>query len=118
MELRDYLIDRVLKEVPYTRLNGHRTDRLPNNANFSFQFIEGESLLIMLDMKGICGSAGSACTTGNTEPSHVLTAIGLDEQTANASLRLSINEDITRKELDYVVEILKESVRSLREKSG
>lgn len=115
---RNYLIRRILNEIPRVRLNGHPYYRLPSNANFCFEGIEGESLLILLDMKGICGSAGSACTTGNTEPSHVLTAIGLDEQTANASLRLSINEDITRKELDYVVEILKESVQSLREKSG
>lgn len=115
---RNYLIRRILNEIPRVRLNGHPYYRLPSNANFCFEGIEGESLLILLEMKGICGSAGSACTTGNTEPSHVLTAIGLDEQTANASLRLSINEDITRKELDYVVEILKESVQSLREKSG
>lgn len=115
---RNYLIRRILKEIPRVRLNGHSYYRLPSNANFCFEGIEGESLLILLDMKGICASAGSACTTGNTNPSHVLTAIGLDEQTANASLRLSINEDITRKELDYVVKILKESVQSLREKSG
>lgn len=115
---RNYLIRRILNEIPRVRLNGHPYYRLPSNANFCFEGIEGESLLILLEMKGICGSAGSACTTGNTEPSHVLIAIGLDEQTANASLRLSINEDITRKELDYVVEILKESVQSLREKSG
>ncbi|MDD6615644.1 MAG: cysteine desulfurase NifS, partial [Lachnospiraceae bacterium] len=80
IELRDYLIDRILKEVPYTRLNGHRTGRLPNNANFSFQFIEGESLLIMLDMEGICGSSGSACTSGSLDPSHVLLAIGLPHE--------------------------------------
>jgi cysteine desulfurase len=115
---RNYLIRRILREIPRVRLNGHPFYRLPSNANFCFEGIEGESLLILLDMKGICASAGSACTTGNAEPSHVLTAIGLDEQTANASLRLSIHEDITRKELDYVVEILKESVQSLREKSG
>ncbi|MBP3703167.1 MAG: cysteine desulfurase NifS, partial [Lachnospiraceae bacterium] len=76
-ELRDYLISRILKEIPYVRLNGDRTKRLPNNANFSFQFIEGESLLIMLDMEGICGSSGSACTSGSLDPSHVLLAIGL-----------------------------------------
>lgn len=75
-EVRDYLIDRVLNEIPY-RLNGHRTDRLPNNANFNFQFVEGESLLIKLDMKGICASSGSACTSGSLDPSHVLLAIGL-----------------------------------------
>ena len=89
-ELRDYLIDRVLKEIPYCRLNGHRTDRLPNNANFSFQFVEGESLLIMLDMKGICASSGSACTSGSLDPSHVLLAIGLPHEIAHGSLRLTI----------------------------
>lgn len=115
---RNYLIRRVLKEIPGARLNGHPYYRLPSNANFCFEGIEGESLLILLDMKGICASAGSACTTGNTEPSHVLKAIGLDDKTANASLRLTLNEDITRKELDYVVDVLKESVRSLREMSG
>ena len=81
-ELRDYLIGRVLKEIPYTRLNGHRTNRLPNNANFSFQFVEGESLLIMLDMDGICGSSGSACTSGSLDPSHVLLAIRSEEHTS------------------------------------
>ena len=84
-ELRDYLIDRVLREVPYTRLNGHPTMRLPNNANFSFQFIEGESLLIMLDMDGICGSSGSACTSGSLDPSHVILAIGLPHEIAHGS---------------------------------
>lgn len=118
MYQRNYLIRRVLKEIPGARLNGHPYYRLPSNANFCFEGIEGESLLILLDMKGICASAGSACTTGNTEPSHVLKAIGLDDKTANASLRLTLNEDITRKELDYVVDVLKESVRSLREMSG
>ena len=115
---RNYLIRRILREIPGVRLNGHPYYRLPSNANFCFEEIEGESLLILLDLKGICASAGSACTTGNTQPSHVLTAIGLDDKTANASLRLSISEDITKIELDYVVEVLKESVRSLREKSG
>lgn len=115
---RNYLIRRVLTEIPRSRLNGHAYYRLPSNANFCFEGIEGESLLILLDMKGICASAGSACTTGNTEPSHVLKAIGLDDRTANASLRLTLNEDITRNELDYVIDVLKESVQSLREKSG
>ncbi len=115
---RNYLIRRVLTEIPRSRLNGHAYYRLPSNANFCFEGIEGESLLILLDMKGICASAGSACTTGNTEPSHVLKAIGLDDKTANASLRLTLNEDITRNELDYVIDVLKESVQSLREKSG
>lgn len=112
--LRDYLIDRVLAEIPYCRLNGHRTKRLPNNANFSFQFIEGESLLIRLDMKGICGSSGSACTSGSLDPSHVLLAIGLPHETAHGSLRLTLGEDTTKEDIDYVVESLKEIVASLR----
>jgi cysteine desulfurase len=113
-ELRDYLISRVLKEIPYSRLNGHRTERLPNNANFSFQFIEGESLLIMLDMKGIAGSSGSACTSGSLDPSHVLLAIGLPHEIAHGSLRLSLSEENTEEEIDYVVENLKEIVAKLR----
>lgn len=116
-ELRDYLIDRVLKEIPYTRLNGHRTDRLPNNANFSFQFIEGESLLIMLDMKGICGSSGSACTSGSLDPSHVLLAIGLPHEIAHGSLRLTLSEETTKEDIDTVVEALKEIVSRLRDMS-
>ena len=112
--LRDYLIDRVLKEIPYARLNGHRSQRLPNNANFSFQFIEGESLLIMLDMEGICGSSGSACTSGSLDPSHVLLAIGLPHEIAHGSLRLTLNEEITKEELDYVVDTLKRIVEKLR----
>ena len=116
-ELRDYLIGRVLAEIPYTRLNGHKTDRLPNNANFSFQFIEGESLLIMLDMKGICGSSGSACTSGSLDPSHVLMAIGLPHEIAHGSLRLTLNEEITKEDMDYVVDCLKEIVQKLRSMS-
>lgn len=116
-QLRDYLIERVLAEIPYCKLNGHRTDRLPNNANFSFRFIEGESLLIMLDMKGICGSSGSACTSGSLDPSHVLLAIGLPHEIAHGSLRLTLNEEITREEIDYVVESLKEIVGRLRSMS-
>ena len=112
--LRDYLIDRVLKEIPYARLNGHRSQRLPNNANFSFQFIEGESLLIMLDMEGICGSSGSACTSGSLDPSHVLLAIGLPHEIAHGSLRLTLNEEVTKEELDYVVDTLKRIVEKLR----
>ncbi len=116
-ELRDYLIDRVLREIPYTRLNGHRTNRLPNNANFSFQFIEGESLLIMLDMEGICGSSGSACTSGSLDPSHVLLAIGLPHEIAHGSLRLTLSEETTREELDYVVESIRKIVERLRNMS-
>lgn len=116
-ELREYLIGRVLLEVPYTRLNGHRTNRLPNNANFSFQFIEGESLLIMLDTDGICGSSGSACTSGSLDPSHVLLAIGLPHEIAHGSLRLTLSEETTKEELDYVVESIKKIVEKLRNMS-
>ena len=115
--LRDYLIDRVLKEIPYARLNGHRSQRLPGNANFSFQFIEGESLLIMLDMEGICRSSGSACTSGSLDPSHVLLAIGLPHEIAHGSLRLTLNEEITKEDLDYVVDTLKRIVEKLRSMS-
>lgn len=112
--LRDYLIDRVLAEIPYTRLNGHRQDRLSNNASFCFRFIEGESLLILLDQKGICGSSGSACTSGALDPSHVLLAIGLPHEIAHGSLRLTLSEETTEEELSYVVETLKEIVERLR----
>ncbi|MGN6713749.1 cysteine desulfurase NifS [Anaerocolumna jejuensis] len=117
IELRDYLIDRVLKEVPYVRLNGHRTGRLPNNVNFAFQFIEGESLLIMLDMQNICASSGSACTSGSLDPSHVLLAIGLPHEIAHGSLRLTLGEDNTKEEMDYVVDTIKEIVTKLRSMS-
>jgi len=116
-ELRDYMIDRVLAEIPYVRLNGHRTLRLPNNANFSFQFIEGESLLIMLDMKGICASSGSACTSGSLDPSHVLLAIGLPHEIAHGSLRLTLSEETTKEEIDFTIEQLKAIVANLRNMS-
>ncbi len=115
--LRDYLIERVMAEVPYTRVNGHRTMRLPNNVNFAFQFIEGESLLIMLDGKGICGSSGSACTSGSLDPSHVLLAIGLPHEIAHGSLRLTLSEDNTREEMDFVAESIKAIVDRLRHMS-
>lgn len=115
--LRDHLIRRVMKEIPYTKLNGHETMRLPNNANFSFRFVEGESLLLNLDMKGICASSGSACTSGSLDPSHVLLAIGLPHEIAHGSLRLTLGEDTTKDEIDYVVEVLKETVKRLREMS-
>ncbi|MCI8295000.1 MAG: cysteine desulfurase NifS [Lachnospiraceae bacterium] len=115
--LRDYLIRRVLAEVPYTRLNGHPTDRLPNNANFAFQFIEGESLLIMLDMAGVCGSSGSACTSGSLDPSHVLLAIGLPHEIAHGSLRLTLSEETTREDINYVVGEIKRIVERLRSMS-
>lgn len=114
IELRDHLIDRVLKEIPYTRLNGDRTDRLPNNANFSFQFIEGESMLIMLDMEGICGSSGSACTSGSLDPSHVLLAIGLPHEIAHGSLRLTLSEETTLEDIDFTVDTIKKIVERLR----
>ena len=115
--LRDYLIERLETEVPYCRLNGHRKDRLPNNVNFSFSFIEGESLLIMLDMKGICASSGSACTSGSLDPSHVLLAIGLKHEEAHGSLRLTLSEENTKEELDTVVDAVKNIVERLREMS-
>ena len=115
--LRDYLIGRVMEEIPYCRLNGHKTDRLPNNANFSFRFVEGESLLIMLDGKGLCGSSGSACTSGSLDPSHVLLAIGLPHEIAHGSLRLTLSEETTKEDVDYVVDSLKEIVGKLRNMS-
>ena len=96
------------------KLNGHREKRLPNNANFCFRFVEGESLLIMLDMKGICGSSGSACTSGSLDPSHVLLAIGLPHEIAHGSLRLTLGEDTTKEDIDYVVDYLKKIVADLR----
>lgn len=116
-ELRDYLMERVLKEIPFSRINGHRTNRLPNNVNICFQFVEGESLLIMLDMKGICGSSGSACTSGSLDPSHVLLAIGLPHEIAHGSLRLTLGEETTREDIDYTVDAVKEIVTQLREMS-
>lgn len=116
-ELRDYLIDRVLSEIPYTKLNGHPENRLSNNANFSFRFIEGESLLIMLDQKGICGSSGSACTSGSLDPSHVLLAIGLPHEIAHGSLRLTVSDENTKEEVDKVVDSLKAIVERLRNMS-
>lgn len=117
INLRDKLIKRVMAEIPYVRLNGHRMKRLPNNANFSFQFIEGESLLIMLDMQNICASSGSACTSGSLDPSHVLLAIGLPHEIAHGSLRLTLCEDNTEEEIDYVVEKIAEIVEKLRSMS-
>lgn len=116
-ELRDYLIERVLKEVPYSRLNGPRENRLPNNVSFCFQFIEGESLLIMLDMKGICASSGSACTSGSLDPSHVLLAIGLPHEIAHGSLRLTLGKETTKEDIDTTIEAIKEIVEKLRDMS-
>ena len=113
-QLRDHLIERVLAEIPYTRLNGHRTNRLPNNANFCFRFIEGESLLILLDQAGIYGSSGSACTSGSLDPSHGLLAIGLPHEIAHGSLRLTLSDATTLEDIDYTVDKLKEIIERLR----
>ena len=115
--LRDHLMERVLTEIPYVKLNGSKTDRLPNNVNFSFRFIEGESLLILLDQNGICGSSGSACTSGSLDPSHVLLAIGLPHEIAHGSLRLTLSEENTMEEVDFVVDTLKKIVERLRNMS-
>ena len=112
--LRDKLIAGVTAEIPYTRVNGDLINRLSNNVNFCFRFIEGESLLIMLDQKGICASSGSACTSGSLDPSHVLLAIGLPHEIAHGSLRLTLSKDTTEEDIDYVVESLKQIVERLR----
>lgn len=115
--IRDHLIERVMKEIPHVKLNGHKTNRLPNNANFSFSFIEGESMLMMLDAKGICCSSGSACTSGSLDPSHVLLAIGLPHEIAHGSLRVSMSEETTMEDIDYLVDNLKAIVERLRSMS-
>ena len=116
-KMRDYLIEQVLEKVPYARLNGHKTNRLPNNANFCFRFIEGEGMLILLDQAGVCGSSGSACTSGSLDPSHVLLAIGLPHEIAHGSLRLTLSEDTTKEEIDYTVDKLAEIIARLRSMS-
>jgi len=117
IRLREMLMKRILSEVPYVRVNGDRVKRLPNNVNISFQFIEGESLLIMLDMNNICASSGSACTSGSLDPSHVLLAIGLPHEIAHGSLRLTLSEDNTEDEINYTVDRVKEIVDKLRKMS-
>lgn len=112
--LRDYLIDGVLSSIDYVRLNGHRTLRLPGNANFSFEFVEGESLLLSLDLAGIAASSGSACTSGSLDPSHVLLAIGLPHEVAHGSLRLTIGRENTKEDMDLVLSVLPNIVRRLR----
>lgn len=116
-KLRDHLIERVLSEIPCSRLNGHRTDRLPNNASFCFDFIESESALILLDQLGICASGGSACTSGSGEPSHVLLAIGVPPETAHGALRISLSEETTVEDIDFVADELKKIVARLRSMS-
>ena len=117
VKLRDYLMHRIECEIPYSKLNGHRTKRLANNVNFSFRFIEGEALLLSLDAKGICASSGSACTSGSLDPSHVLLSIGLPHEIAHGSLRLTLSEETTKEEIDYVVDALKDIVERLRNMS-
>lgn len=117
IQLRDYMIERISEEIPYAKLNGDAKKRLPNNVNFSFRFIEGESLLIMLDMKGICASSGSACTSGSLDPSHVLLAIGLPHEIAHGSLRMTLSEETTKEDIDYVIDNLKDIVSKLRSMS-
>ena len=112
--MRDHLTKRILEEIPYTRLNGHPEQRLPGNVNVCFRFIEGEALLLSLDLMGIAGSSGSACTSGSLDPSHVLLAIGLPHEIAHGSLRLSLSEENTMEEVDYVVDALKKIVERLR----
>lgn len=116
-KLRDYLIEQILTKVPYAKLNGHKTLRLPNNVNISFEFIEGESMLILLDQKGICASSGSACTSGSLDPSHVLLAIGLPHEKAHGSLRLTLSEETTKEDIDFVVEQVEGNVERLRSMS-
>jgi cysteine desulfurase len=115
--LRDKLIKGAMDNIPYTRLNGHPVKRLPNNFNVSFQYIEGESLLLNLDMKGIAGSSGSACTSGSLDPSHVLLAIGLPHEIAHGSLRLTLGAVTTEEDIEYVLEVLPEIVGKLRQMS-
>lgn len=117
IQLRDYLIGRILNEVPYCKLNGHPQHRLPNNCNISFRFIEGESLLIMLDMEGIAASSGSACTSGSLDPSHVLLAIGLPHEIAHGSLRLTLSAETTKEDIDFTVDTIKRIVERLRNMS-
>ena len=113
---RNKLIDNILK-LPYTRLNGDSDKRLPGNVNISFEGVEGESLLLMLDMNGICASSGSACTSGSLDPSHVLLSIGLKHEVAHGSLRLSIEDDITDDDVDYILEVIPKVVKHLRDMS-
>ncbi len=115
--MRDRLIDTILEKVPFSRLNGARYNRLPGHASFSFSFIEGESMLLLLDMKGVCASSGSACTSGSLDPSHVLLAIGLPHETAHGSLRLTLGRENTMEDVEYIAQVLPPIVQKLREMS-
>lgn len=112
--MRDRLIDGILENIPYTRLNGGREHRLPGNVNISVEYIEGESLILLLDLNGVCASSGSACTTGSLDPSHVLLALGLTHEVAHGSLRLTINDETTDEDIDYILEVLPQVVDRLR----
>ena len=116
-EIRDYMIQQILETIPYCRLNGHRRNRLPNNINISFEFIDSGALLVMLDTLGICASGGSACTSASRKPSHVLQAIGLSDELSRGTIRLTIGEETTKKDADYVIACIKELVEGLREQS-
>ena len=113
-ELRDYYISQIEEKIPYVKLNGDRKNRLPGNANISFRFIEGEALLMNLDLKGICASSGSACTSGSLEPSHVLVAIGLSQEMAQSSLRITFGRNNNKEDVNYLIESLVEIVQNLR----
>lgn len=117
IKLRNHYIERVEKEIPFSKLNGHRTKRLPGNANFSFKFVEGESLLMLLNMNGICVSTGSACASGSLDPSHVLLGIGLPHEIAHGSVRVTLSEENTMEEIDHAVDVLKSSLERLRSMS-
>lgn len=116
--LRDYYIEEIEKNIPYVKLNGHRTKRLPGNANISFEFVDGEELLLNLDSEGICASSGSACTSGSTNPSHVLMSIGLPNQIAKGALRITIGEDNNKDDIDFLVDKLSNIVQELRKLSN
>ena len=116
-EIRNYIIDRILKEISYSKLNGHREKRLPNNVNIGFEFVEGESLLLSLNDMGVCASSGSACTSGSLDPSHVLLAIGLPHEKAHGSLRLSLSHENTMEEAKFVCDNLPKIVERLRNMS-
>ena len=115
--LRDKLISGILKDIPHVKLNGHPTQRLPQNVNFSIRYIEGESILLMLDINGIAASSGSACTSGSLDPSHVLLAMGIPHEIAHGSLRLTLSDMTTDEEVDYVLETLTKTVKRLRDMS-
>jgi cysteine desulfurase len=115
--LRDKVIKAILEKVPHSRLNGHPTTRLPGNANISFEFVEGESILLLLDYKGICASSGSACTSGSLDPSHVLLAIGLPHEKAHGSVRISIGHFNTEEQVDYLINELPPIIERMRSMS-